>query len=547
MKTECYACGSSDANEVYDDGHTYCFSCGTWKPEADEGAAVVDTQSRYKHTQTGDHFAESDFLDGDYGELGDRGLREKSLRKFKYSFGVVNGRPVHLANYYDDAGRLVAQKCRGANKEFWVVGSLSQAGLFGEQLWERGGRRLVITEGELDAISYGQATGLRRPVVSVPTGAKGAAKAIKSSLEFVESFDEVFFMFDQDQPGRDAARECAALLRPGIARIVELPLKDASDMLQANRTKELIDSLDEAKTYRPDGIVEGTDIPLEVLRKKVSPGYLTPFTGLNTYMRGLHPAKLLTLCAGSGIGKSTLARELGYHLTAQHSVKVGWIMLEESLVISGQGLVAIDRNVPVGDLMLEPDLLSEEEWAESKARVVDPNAFYDAWGSSDVDNIISKCRYFAVGSGCKFIVLDHISMVVSGMQTNDERKTIDLLMTRLRQVCEQTGAGIIAVVHLKRNYGKDSFNEGGRVSLTDLRGSASIEQLSDFVVALERDQQSEDDDTLSTVRILKNRIFGRVGQCGYARYDYDTGRLHNVGEFDLDDKTPDVPKEEFKF
>jgi twinkle protein len=63
-------------------------------------------------------------------------------------------------------------------------------------------------------------------------------------------------------------------------------------------------------------------------------------------------------------------------------------------------------------------------------------------------------------------------------------------MTKLRSLAEETGVGIIAIVHLKRAKDK-TFNEGSQISLNDLRGSASLEQLSDNVIALERDQQAK--------------------------------------------------------
>ena len=50
-------------------------------------------------------------------------------------------------------------------------------------------------------------------------------------------------MFDQDEVGQKAARECSSLLSPSKAKIAHLPLKDASEMLQEGRSKELIDTL----------------------------------------------------------------------------------------------------------------------------------------------------------------------------------------------------------------------------------------------------------------------------------------------------------------
>jgi twinkle protein len=92
--------------------------------------------------------------------------------------------------------------------------------------------------------------------------------------------------------------------------------------------------------------------------------------------------------------------------------------------------------------------------------------------------------------------------------------------------------GIIAIVHLKRTQGKN-FNEGGQVSLSDFRGSASLEQLSDNAWALERDQQSGDEKRdISQVRVLKCRETGDTGEADALLYNRKTGRLEIASPFE---------------
>ena len=525
-------CGSSDAKVLYSDGHSFCFSCQTFFKSADDDKAQPAPAPKKP----------DGLIDGGYyADLEARSLFEKTLRKFGYQFGTLGEEPCHIAPYHDKNGRVVAQKIRLPNKQFRVLGDLRTAGLFGEQLWDASGKRLVVTEGEIDALSYAQITP-GWPCVSVPNGAAGAAKAIKKSLEFVESFEEVVFLFDNDGPGQDAARECADLLVPGKAKIARLGLKDANEMLVAGQVAELKKCVYNAKTYRPDGVVMGADLDLAELMESTPRGLDLPYHRLNSAIRGLRKRELMMICAGSGIGKSTLARELGVHLAGVHQQRVGWVMLEESLTKTVQSIVAIDHDVPIGDLMENPHLLEEADWRRSMETLVARAAFYDAWGSTEVDNLISKLRYLAVGCEVDWIVIDHVSMVVSGLDT-DERKTLDILMTKLRTFIEQTGVGVIGVVHLKRpGGGRESFNEGGQVSLTDLRGSAGLEQLSDIVVALERDQQDKEDSHVSRVRLLKNRPFGIVGHCGDVAYHPTSGRLlpHNEERNEPDKVQPDA-------
>jgi twinkle protein len=137
---------------------------------------------------------------------------------------------------------------------------------------------------------------------------------------------------------------------------------------------------------------------------------------------------------------------------------------------------------------------------------------------------MKKLYYYAQSKKCDFIVLDHLSIVVSATDTNNERKAIDTLMTQLAKLVVQTGVGLIQIVHLKRPSGDKSFAKGGEVELSDLRGSAALEQLSWNVIGLERDQQGDSRD-FSRIRVLKNRTCGFTGACDTLKYNPQTGRL----------------------
>jgi twinkle protein len=138
--------------------------------------------------------------------------------------------------------------------------------------------------------------------------------------------------------------------------------------------------------------------------------------------------------------------------------------------------------------------------------------FYDHFGSLDSENLLSKLRYLAVGCKCDFIILDHISIVVSGQESSSEgeRKDIDILMTNLRSLVENTGVGVIAIVHLSKPPGV-SHEEGGTRHAVPPPWLGLLKQLPDNVVAMERDQQSDTKSDESTIRVLKNREFGELG------------------------------------
>lgn len=167
-----------------------------------------------------------DFLEGEVRALTKRGITAETCAKFGYRIGPdKNGTLVQIAEYRDrETGlEVVAQHLRYADKNMPWVGDPSDAGLFGQHLWRAGGKRVVVTEGEIDAMSVAQAFNLSWPAVSIKRGAKGAKKDLQESLEWLESYESVVLWFDNDEAGKAAVAECALLFTPGKVKIVETP------------------------------------------------------------------------------------------------------------------------------------------------------------------------------------------------------------------------------------------------------------------------------------------------------------------------------------
>lgn len=513
----CLDCGSSDALGVYSNG-THCFSCGVNKSSRDSSTAPVRKVSQKMQTNL--------IAIGEPQALPRRKLTEETCKKFGYNIGEYNGQPCHVANYRNNSGQVVAQKLRFADKGFKFLGDTKAAGLYGQHLWSAGNAKmLVIVEGEIDACSMSQAQGNRFPVVSVPNGCQGAKRAVQNSLEFVESFDRVVIMLDSDDVGRAASIEIAELLTPSKAAIATLPLKDPNEMLVAGRTKELIDAMWQAKVHRPDGILAGTDLWDDVSIDADTPSIPYPFQSLNIKTHGIRRGELVTICAGSGVGKSQVCKEIAYHLINQGQ-SIGYIALEENVKRTALGLMGLALDKP---LHLTKEGVSDDDLRSAFDLTVGSGSvyLYDHFGSLETDNLLNKVRYLAKGCGVSYVILDHLSIVVSGIDDGDERKNIDVVMTKLRSLCEETGIGLILVSHLRRPSGERGWENGLEVTLNSLRGSASIAQLSDMCLSVERDQQG-DNPNQSTVRVLKNRFSGETGIGCLLNYNIDTGRMTEV-------------------
>lgn len=534
-------CGSSDAMAVYEDGSGYCFSCDTFFKDAGNGEGAVSRTASDPNLIPG----------GDFKALTKRGITQDTVTKYGYRTVKHQGKPLQLAAYYKD-GKLVAQHTRDAQKNFRWLGDSKGVELFGQNCWKTGGKRLVICEGEIDAMSCAQALSpqLKWPVVSIPSGVGSAVKSVKDNLEYLESFDELVIAFDQDEPGAKAAQQVAEILTPGKVKLVRWPegVKDANELLQQGKPGAIVTAIFEAVTYRPDGILAGTDITLDDLMTEEEVfSYDLPFPKVDQMLRGIRKQEVFLVAAGSGVGKTSLVREIGYHLLTKKGLKVGGVFLEESVKKSALGYVAIDQNVPLGDLYLNRKLLTEAQWKKAYQRTINSGRafFFDHFGSLDSDNLMAKLKYMAVSLEVDFIILDHITIAISGLLGNsaggpsmDERKEIDSLMTQLRSLAEQTGVGIIVISHVRRPQGSGDkgFEDGLKLSLSALRGSGSLAQLSDTVLAVERDQQAEDPN-VSLLRVLKNRLFGFTGEGDSVRYHPKSGRM-------LTDEPPDDFAEE---
>lgn len=413
---------------------------------------------------------------------------------------------------------------RGPNKTFHTTGTFKDVALFGQHLYRNGGKRILVVEGEIDALAGSQMLGTW-PVVSIPNGAQGALAAVKANLDFLESYETVVFGFDMDEPGRKAAQECADLLTPGRAAIMEISEKDSADMLKEGKVKEFVSAFWEAREVRPDGIVNGKDL-WDAIDINVEMGIPYPWDGLNRPTFGIRKGELVTWTSGTGMGKSTAVAEIAYDLLMK-GYTVGYVALEENVGRTAQRMLGIHLSKPIH---LPGHKVSPDEKRAAFDATLGTGRFYtfDHFGSIGSDTILNKVRYLAKGCGCDFIILDHLSIIVSGMDVSeDERRTIDMLMTQLRSIVEETGVGMHLVSHLKRPSGDRGHENGAEVSLSQLRGSHSIVQLSDLVIAIERDQQAEDEDERDTnrMRILKNRYAGITGLAAEVRYVRETGRM----------------------
>ena len=543
----CNECGSSDAASVNDDGSAWCFSCNKYfkdysTSEVQQPDTVTDFEVYQRNSKMEQSLNQPSSFNATFNELTDRKISLATAKKYGVKSTVTNGKIDRHYYPYFNGHELAATKIRKQNKQFGWTGSSKEVGLFGENLFKAGGKFITLVEGECDAMAAYELLGSKWPVVSIKSGAKGGVSDVKHSLEYLESFESVIINFDNDKHGKEAAQEVAKLLTPKKAKIMTLPVdyKDANDMLRQGRHAAYVSAFWDAKVYTPSGVLNLSDQlgAYQKLRTEKKTAIPYPWQGLNKKLEGMRAGELVTLTGGTGLGKSSVTREIEHWLIENTQDNVGVVALEENWSRTAEGIMAVEANAKL-HLDSVKSTFTDDQLDQCFKKVFMGENEGRVWihahhGVNNLDDIFSKLRYMIIGLDCKWIVVDHLHMLVLSTLENDERKAIDGIMHRLRTMVEETGCGMILVSHLRRVEGNRGHENGIETGLSHLRGSQSIAQLSDCVIALERNQQSEDEIEASTtkVRVLKSRYTGDVGVACSLLYDGKTGRLRELDSYD---------------
>jgi twinkle protein len=535
-------CGSSDAMQIYSDGHGFCFSCQTHfkKSQLEENEVLdlellgdLDAPTQQRIAPTPSTMGKRVF--------NTRGLRERSITKTVTAFyGVkvvegANGKILeHWYPYYgSDGSTVVANKVRKLPKEFRSEpAGVTPPELFGQRLFPAKGKRIIVTEGELDAMAIAQAQYNKYerfyPVVSLPLGAGSAKKHLSEHLQYLRSFDEVVIWFDSDEQGEKAVKEACKIIGADKVKIASSEEKDACDTLTKRGAEVVMRCIWDAEPWKPAQIMDTNDIWKEVEEYAAIEAIPYPpcLTGLNDKVKGMRRGEITLFTSGTGSGKSTMMREIMYHLLNNHDdAKIGIVSLEESAAETARSLagLAINKNPAKDEIPL--DELKE--------------GFDKVFGSGKVmllkhedctlgEDILEYMDYMAV-MGCTHLFLDHITILTSegfGEVTGNE--ATDKAMNNLSRMVKRRNVWIGLISHIRKmgESGK-SFEDGVIPTLDDIRGSGSIKQICYDVLGFARNLNSDNAETRNTIRlaVLKSRYTGLTGPAGKAKYDYHTGRL----------------------
>lgn len=481
-------CGSSDGYSIASDGHGYCFSCQGYTPPSGKG----EQQFTYEY------------------------LARRSISKETHSFYDVktkidaSGKPVSVGYQYPNHSFKIRNFDK---KEFYTEGDIGKAGLFGVDKFAAGSHKYVtITEGEDDALSLYEV--LRSPVVSVQS-ASSAVRDVAACRSWLNQHERIYLAFDNDAPGREALAAVAKLFDYNkVFHVKFTNRKDANEYLAAGEGQQLRNIWWNSKKFLPETVISSFDEYKKILEEADPAGVPWPWPTLTDLTYGIRQGKSYLITAQEGVGKTEVMHAIEHKLLEETDDAIGAIFLEEPKKDHIKTLAAITLKQPVN----RPDSTvgTGEVFAAFQKAVGSDDRLhiYSHFGSDDPEVLLDTIRFLVSARGCRYILLDHISMVVSGLQGEDERKALDYIATRLEMMVQELGFALIFVSHV---------NDMGQT-----RGSRYIGKIAHVRLDLTRDVMNEDPVVRNTIELSlsKNRGGKRAGPAGKIIYSNETATFH---------------------
>ena len=534
-KTKCPACPSSDGFTLYDDGHGYCFVCNHY-----EKSVGKEEEMPLDINNTSLELFEANL--GDCRGVEDRRITRKIAEHYGVRVNYDSNRNITAYNYpYYKDSELVAYKTRTLPKQFKTVGDFKDVWPFGCQSFGMGGKRLVITEGEFDAMSVAQASldhyNKIYPVISVASASN--LKSLLQAREWIRSFEEVVLFFDNDVAGKKAIKEAANIIGIDKVKVVSTTAKDPCELYTAAGHHSVMRVIWDAQPFSPAGIVVGHDPVWEqylARQATESVSYPECLQGINNKTNGMRFGEITLFTSGTGSGKSTVIKEIVLDLLEKTDDKVGMISLEESIGDTAEKFIQmkLERNLQEYDVAIE-----EQEEASRAVFGSEKLVLLDHQGSVGDESLIDKIEYMAL-MGCKYLILDHITIAVSeGAEGYTGNEAIDKVMSDLLKLTKKHNIWLGVISHLRKVQGGGAtFEQGKLPSMDDIKGSGSIKQISFDIIGFARDMANEDEQIRNTINfvVLKSRFTGKTGPAESAKYNHDTTRLsyHNANEVDFE-------------
>jgi len=224
-------------------------------------------------------------------------------------------------------------------------------------------------------------------------------------------------------------------------------------------------------------------------RGGVMTGVPTGFADLDALTNGLHAGQMVVIAARPAIGKSTLALDLARAAAVKHRMAAVLFSLEMSRNEITMRLLSAEARVPLH--AMRTGQMGEEDWtrlARRMSEVVDAPLFIDDSPNMSMMEIRSKCRRLKQRHDLRMVIVDYLQLMSSPRRVENRQQEVSEMSRSLKLLAKEIDVPVVAISQLNR--GPEQRNDK-RPLLSDLRESGSIEQDSDVVILLHREDAYE--------------------------------------------------------
>lgn len=547
---------SGDNLVVYENGGKYCFVCEKTISLSDEYREKLRIKEEEEKEIV---FPVTDFKKEDWDKLkanlvtdpkGFRGLKKSTCDVFRvyHDFDQQTGEVTTQYYPISKQNAFSGIKVRKNPKAFRAEGTNdSSCDLFGQAVFAKSTSKMIlVAAGELDALSAFQMLESNRkpdfpsiPVVSGTIGEVGSINQYKTNYEFLDRFEKIIFIPDQDEAGERALEKVAKSLPRDKLYIVDLPAKDPNKMLEDGRVKEFISAFWKHRHYSPAGI-SGSDIIYDQILEKalVAKIPFPPFLNkLNEVTGGgMVKGSIINISAGSGSGKTTLVNEIVLDMIQNRTAKVGVVSLEADAGDYGENLLGayIQKKL---QLIQSPEEKFEfiasdpvKKAAAELFKLEDGKpSFHIIDERGDYENLQPKIEELIITCDAEVIVVDVLSDVFDGATLDFQAKW----MAWEKAICKRYGVIFINVIHSRKaSGGQKSASTGAVLTEEDMIGSGSQYKSASLNIILSRDKTAEDENirNMIQVHLTKNRQTGWTGCACYLMYNMQTHKLADASD-----------------
>lgn len=432
-----------------------------------------------------------------------------------------------VSTYADSEGNVVKQnyvypsggiKTRFHPKSFQAQGFKSDE-LFGmDKFNSASSTTVVVTEGELDAMSAFQMLDKKYPVVSMPSANPAKKLWLGPAKDFLESFQKIIISTDNDDAGNALADKLASMFPNKVYRIPHDKFKDANEFLQNGAAPSYRSAFRHVKKYTPQNVWNTPEQFLGILHEQDDAKYIpTGIQAFDDIALGLMQGHMTVFQAPEGIGKTEFMRYLEFHMIKNHpNVPIAICHLEETKKRSLLGLASyyLGKDVTRQDLIVEAGLQDQVDGAIIDMTASENLYQFQIGVDEDPMVLLERIRFFRQACGVEYVFFEPIQDLAYGRTTDDSiEKWLSALSVQLSRMAAELNVGIVTIAH---------ENDDGQI-----RDCRTIGKRASVVIKLERDKMAQDDDARNTTTLLvtKNRPAGTTGHGGSLFFDADSFTL----------------------